>query len=82
MGLPAGSGNCGPSDLFFTWRCETVDPSGKWVTYRNGDYLSLAVGPTGVPAIAYYQYITATGGNMAVAYRVFKSYVPYAPKNP
>jgi hypothetical protein len=76
LALPAGSGNCGPEDLFLTWYCETIDPPGTWVPYRNGDFASIAVSPTGLATIAYYRlYYTHADGNLAVSrqlpYQVF-----------
>ena len=68
LGLSGGGGNCGPViNLFYTWYCETIDRSGTWITYRNADYVSIAVAPSGLATIAYYGFVTSTGGNMYVA---------------
>ncbi|MGD2157112.1 MAG: hypothetical protein PVG14_10435 [Anaerolineales bacterium] len=76
LGLPAGSGNCGPENLFSTWYCETIDRYGTWIHYRNGDYISLAVSPSGLATIAYQGFITSSGGNMMVAYQRFQVFLP------
>jgi hypothetical protein len=83
MGLPPGYGNCGPETLFRTWSCETIDPhDGKWTPYRNGDYVSIAASPSGLATIAYYRfYITASRGNLMVAYQRFQVFLPLLMKN-
>jgi hypothetical protein len=81
LGLAAGSGNCGPEDLFLTWYCETIDPAGGWVTHRDGDYVSIAVDSGGLATIAYYGFITAEGGNLMVAYQRFQFFLPLVMKN-
>jgi hypothetical protein len=81
LGLHVGSGNCGPEMPFSTWHCETIDPPGKWVAYRNGDYVSIGVGPSGLATIAYYGFITAEGGNLMVAYQRFQAFLPLVMKN-
>ncbi len=76
LGLPAGSGNCGPQVPFFTWFCQTINPQNPWVPARHGDYLSLAVSPSGLSTIAYYGFIIPSGGNLMVAYQHFQIYQP------
>jgi hypothetical protein len=76
LGVPAGGGNCGPETPFSTWHCETIDPAGTWIRYRNGDYVSIAVDSAGLVTIAYYGFITPEGGNLMVAYQRFQVYLP------
>ena len=77
LGWPAGSGNCGPGNPFSTWYCETIDRSGKWPPYyRNGDFVSLDVSPSGLATVAFYRlYVDHADGNLTAAqqlpYRVF-----------
>lgn len=86
LGLPAGSGNCGPEDLFLTWYCETIDPSVSkpGFNYRNGDYVSLAFSPSGLATIAYYRiYTNWNDGNLVVAYQQpFQIHLPSVLKGP
>lgn len=67
LDLPGGSGNCGPEIPFSTWYCRTVDPGNLLVPYRHGDYVSIALHPSGLATIAYYGFITPTGGNLNVS---------------
>jgi hypothetical protein len=76
LGLPAGSGNCGPEKPFSTWYCETIDRYNPFLPYRNGDYISLAVSPSGLATIAYQGFITSAGGNLRVAYQRFQYFLP------
>jgi hypothetical protein len=78
LGLPPGYGNCGPETLFRTWSCETIDPhDGKWIPYRNGDYVSIAVSPSGLATIAYYRFhTTPSRGNLMVAYQRLQVFLP------
>jgi hypothetical protein len=63
MGLQ--SGNCGPQDL---WQCEQIrDP------WHPGDYSSIAVGPSGLATIAYYNSFTKW---LRVAYQRYQLFVP------
>ena len=86
LGLPAGSGNCGPGDLFSTWYCETIDPYVSELggfKYRNGDYVSLAFSPSGLATIAYYRiYTNKNDGNLVVAYQRFQNHLPLVARNP
>ncbi|MHA1937511.1 MAG: hypothetical protein ACW97O_04810 [Candidatus Thorarchaeota archaeon] len=80
LGLPGGSGNCGPG--LSTWYCETVDAHNPWIPYRNGDFVSIAINPDGLATIAYFGFITATQGNMDVSYQRFHQiYLPLVMKN-
>ena len=76
LGLPAGSGNCGPQNPFFTWNCQTINPYDKWVPARHGDYVSLAISPAGLATIAYYNFITPSGENLMVAHQRFQTALP------
>jgi hypothetical protein len=83
LGMPAGSGNCGPGDLFQTWYCTTIYPYNPWVPARHGDYLSLAISPSGLGTIAYYGFITNTsGGNLMVAQQWLQTFMPLVIKTP
>lgn len=81
LGLLAGGGNCGPENPFSTWYCETIDRSGKYIPYRNGDYISIALSRSGLATIAYNEFITASDGNMAVAYQRFQVFEPLVLNN-
>jgi hypothetical protein len=81
LGLPPGAGNCAPGDVFYSWYCQTIDPHGQWVTYRNGDFVSIAVSPSGLATIAYYGFITSSGGNLMVARQRFQFSLPLVLKN-
>jgi hypothetical protein len=67
--LPGECGNvCGPETPYATWCCERIDPSGRVVYHRNGDYVSLTVNSSGLPIIAYYRhYVVHADGNLVVA---------------
>jgi hypothetical protein len=76
LGLVAGSGNCGPENPFSTWYCETIDRSGTWIPYRNGDFVSIALHQSGLATIAYNEFVTASDGNLAIAYQRFQVFSP------
>lgn len=80
LGLTGGEGNCGPERPFATWYCQTIDRSGIWINYRNGDYVSLAVNPAGLATIAYYGFILNTGGNLEVSHQRFQDFLPLTVK--
>jgi hypothetical protein len=80
LGMPAGSGNCGPEIPFTTWYCETIDPAGKWVYHRDGDYVSIAVDSAGLATVAYYGFIRPEGRNLMVAYQRFQLFLPLVMK--
>ncbi len=83
LGWPAGSGNCGPEDPLSTWYCETIDPAGTWVNYRNGDFASLDVSPSGLATIAFYRlYVDHADGNLtAVQQLPYQVFLPLVMKN-
>jgi hypothetical protein len=83
LGWPAGSGNCGPEDLFLTWYCETIDSPGPWVDYRNGDFASITMDPSGLATIAYYRlYRKHADGNLVVSrQRPYQVFLPLVVKN-
>jgi hypothetical protein len=81
LGLPAGGGNCGPEIPFSTWYCETIDPHGTRITYRNGDFASIALSSSGLATIAYYGFITSSGGNLMVSYQRFQDFLPLVMKH-
>jgi hypothetical protein len=77
LGMPAGSGNCGPEDLFLTWYCTTINPYNPWIPARHGDYVSLEISPSGFGTIAYYGFITtSSGGNLMVARQWRQNFFP------
>lgn len=76
LGLPAGSGNCGPENPFSTWYCKSIDPYNPWIPYRNADFVSIGVHPNGLASIAYYGFIQATDGNLNVSNQRFEIYLP------
>jgi hypothetical protein len=83
LGMPAGSGNCGPEDLFLTWYCQTIDPYNRFLHYRNADYVSLTFRPDGLGIIAYNGFIKGGSGNLRVAYqRPFQNHLPLVARNP
>jgi hypothetical protein len=83
LGMPAGSGNCGPEDLFLTWHCTTINPYNPWVPARHGDYLSLAISPSGLGTIAYYGFITnSSGGNLMMAQQRLQFFLPLVTNSP
>lgn len=78
LGLSGGGGNCGPGS---TWYCETIDRYNWFVPARHGDFVSIALSPSGLATIAYYGYITSSDGNLKVAYQRFQVYLPLVMKN-
>jgi hypothetical protein len=81
LGMPAGSGNCGPESPFSTWYCETVEPYGTFIPYRHGDYASITVSSAGLAAIAYYGRIAAGDGNLKVACQRLQVFLPLVVKH-
>ena len=81
LGLSGSGGNCGPETPFSTWYCKTIDRSGKYTPYRHGDFVSIALNRSGLATIAYNEYITASDGNLAVAYQRFHIFEPLVLKN-
>ena len=83
LGLSIEQGNCGPvSYLYHTWYCETIHRSGKYITYRNGDFVSVATNSSGLATIAYYEFITSSGGNLGVSQQRLQVFMPSVVKNP
>jgi hypothetical protein len=78
VGLPPGGGDCGYKDLLSMWSCQTIDrrPSRPGFDYRNGDFVSLDIAPSGVAHIAYNGYILSSSGNLRVAYQRYRVYLP------
>ena len=69
LGLSGGGGNCGPANPFFTWKCESIDRYGRFIPYRQADYVSIDVNSAGLATIAYYGNIGSSGGDLKVAYQ-------------
>ncbi len=66
------SGNCGPQNL---WQCERIRHYG-----HSGDYSAIAVNPSGLATIAYYN--SEYFGALKVAYQQFhKVFLPLVMKN-
>lgn len=79
LGLPSGSGNCGPGS---TWYCEIVDPDNPFFPYHHGNYVSIALHPSGLATIAYYGFITPLDGNLKVSNQeLFRVFLPLILKN-
>jgi hypothetical protein len=84
VGLPVGGGNCGPEeDLLFNWSCATIDRHGTYTTYRNGDFVSMAVNSSGLGTIAYSGFIINDAGNLMVSRQVpDRVFLPLVARNP
>ena len=68
LGLESGS--CGPGD---SWQCDRIPDTG-----HPGDYLSIALNPSGLATVAYVNY-HKFGSSLRVAYQPpFKAYLPQA----
>jgi hypothetical protein len=76
LGLPGGSGNCGPENPFSTWRCETIRPYLSRIPAHQADFVSIAISESGLGTIAYHGFITASGGNLDLAYQLFEVFGP------
>ena len=82
LGLSETGGNCGPDVPLSSWYCETIDRAPRYSTARHADYVSIAVGPSGLAAIAYNEYVTADDGNLAVAWQQFQTtFMPLVVRN-
>lgn len=67
------SGNCGPQD---SWQCDTIPDTG-----HPGDYLAIAVNPSGLATVAYVNS-HKFGSSLRVAYQPpFKAYLPLVLKS-
>jgi hypothetical protein len=84
-GIPFGIGNCGDPPcplaqgcLFSYFQCNTIDNAAYgsgWVSLA--DFTSVAVGPTGLATIAYYEVDDYNlDQNLKVAYQLFQLYLP------
>lgn len=72
-------GNCGPIPyLFYTWQCDAISFG---IGIGQGDFVSLAVNSAGLSTIAYYGNITASDGDLKVAYQRLQFFLPLALKN-
>ena len=60
------SGNCGPEN---DWQCDKIQGAG-----HGGDYLSIAVGPSGLATIAHSNHDNF--GSLRVAYQRFQALLP------
>ena len=65
------SGDCGPQD---SWQCDRIPNVG-----HSGDYLAIAVNPSGRATVAFYN--SDYFGSLKVAYQQFKGYMPLLMKN-
>ena len=76
------NGNCGPAPIFNTWYCETINRFPLFVPARHGDFVSVALSPSGLATIAYYGFIKSSGGNLMVSYQQFyEDFLPLVIKN-
>ncbi len=67
-------GNCGPiPSLFYTWQCDVISFG---IGIGQGDFVSLAVNSAGLSTIAYYGNITASDGDLQVAYQRLQVFLP------
>ena len=82
LGLPGGSGNCGPENPFSTWLCETIRPYFSRIPAHQADFVSIAISESGLGTIAYQGFITASGGNLDLAYQLFEVFGPIIINNP
>jgi hypothetical protein len=62
------SGNCGPENV---WQCDKIQGAG-----HAGDYLSIAVGPSGLATIAHSNHDRF--GSVGVAYQRLQAFLPLA----
>jgi hypothetical protein len=81
-----GAGNCGPPHPQWpsngSWHCAIIDRYGVFVNYRNADYASIAVRPSGLATIAYYRLWNLLDGNLMVAFQRFHQvFLPLVVKN-
>lgn len=68
-------GNCGPANPFYAWQCEALSFG---ISIGQGDFVSLAVNSAGLATIAYYGNITASDGDLKVAYQRLQVFLPLA----
>jgi hypothetical protein len=75
LGNPIG--NCGPTNLFFTWQCDLLSLG---IGIVQADYVSLAVNASGLASIAYHGESIVTAGNLRLASQRLQVFVPVALK--
>ncbi|MDF1515388.1 MAG: hypothetical protein P1S60_16380, partial [Anaerolineae bacterium] len=63
--------NCGPGN---TWTCYPIV-----ITGDVGKYAAMYVDPQSNFHIAYYEFITASGGNLGIAWQRLQAYLPHLP---
>ena len=79
-----GIGNCGdpacpdPGCLFSYFQCDTIDNAAYGIGYVYlADFTSVAVGPSGLATIAYYEVDDYNmDQNLKVAYQLFQLFLP------
>ncbi|MCJ7549982.1 MAG: hypothetical protein MUQ30_09910 [Anaerolineae bacterium] len=77
LGLALDQGNCGPFYFLYpSWSCETIDPHGSYINYRNGDFVSITTNSSGLATIAYYEFILSSSGNLGVSYQRIQIFLP------
>jgi len=85
LGMPFGSGNCGPQYLlYYTWHCETLLRRPKFISgARHADYVSIATDASGLSTIAYHEFITPSdGGNLGISFQRPHIFMPFVVRNP
>ena len=70
------SGNCGTDDYYIEpWQCDVITTARGGTL--QGDYLSLAFNPEGLPVIAYYLDPILSDGDLKIAYQdLYRVYLP------
>jgi len=74
--------NCGPQDLFLTWRCDIIDGGGSYADEAGS--ASLFVNSAGLATIAYHEldtYAYPVEGNLKAAYQRLQVFLPLGLKN-
>jgi hypothetical protein len=74
---PSTVPNCGPEDLFLTWRCDVIDGGGSDADEAGS--VSLAVNSAGLATVAYHEldtYSYPSQGNLKVAYQRLQVFLP------
>jgi hypothetical protein len=79
LGMPVG--NCSMGSVFYNWYCQLVDTGGSELD--EGNYVSVALRPTGLPIVAYYEEDgTHSNGRLKVAYQRFHLFLPLVLRDP